>query len=380
MSNLLLFKKGWSYIVEPTEIMAKVQRRSGSDRADLQMLALEYQRTPYQPILNGPHTRGMNDYLERDVQVLKVGDSRDELFRREGSAEILELDSNQSGYGDSGKFNHSSEVMNDSVKFNLEDYDEIQQRSVGIDNEGIMTFEQHRALPLSQGMHSAGAKPITRMKADVESKMVQTDDSYLQRKMSKKVQTIHLDESDSDDDKDLANQSLNQSMTSSLHGPAYDKSFQDPGFLNMAMRTLVGDQLKNGRQGMWNIRESRQGHDRDEFEHDTIRKSFASSLPRRSFSRHSDQDSQTRLSKKRGQIYFNGNRTPPTPNYTETKASILRRRTVNVQPHENSLTKRPSVLSNYHSSSMTDLTRASKRRIDKTNKIHGSTPESLELF
>lgn len=329
-------------------------------------MVFEHQ-TFYRPKQQGNYAHGRKKYSERDVQILKIEDSPDELFRLEGSAEILDLDSNQSHRDTSGKFSHSSDSTFDPVKFNLEDYDEIQHRSVGIDNEGI-TFEQHRALPFSNFVEKHENK--TKLK---KSKMVQTEDSFLQRKMSKKVQTIHLDESDSDDDQELANQSLNQSMSSSLHGPTYDKSFQDPGFLNMAMRTLVVDQLKNVGRGKWNVHEAKQdtGEDNDL----KSKKSFSR------YTQNSDHDSLgARLSKKRGHIYGNGSRTPPTPNYTETKASILRRRTVNTQPQENSLFKNSSFLKSFHSSSMIDLSKRSNQRSEKQSKIHSSTPEGLERF
>ena len=58
--------------------------------------------------------------------------------------------------------------------------------------------------------------------------MAQTDLTYAVR--NKKIQTIRIDESDSDDDQDIANQSLNQSMLTASDVRAFGlKSFNEPG-------------------------------------------------------------------------------------------------------------------------------------------------------
>ena len=79
-----------------------------------------------------------------------------------------------------------------------------------------------------------------------ENKLAQTDLTYAVR--NKKIQTVRIDESDSDDDPDIANQSLSQSMmlVNSSDARAFGlKSFNEPGFANLAMQTLVRDELRN---------------------------------------------------------------------------------------------------------------------------------------
>ncbi len=69
---------------------------------------------------------------------------------------------------------------------------------------------------------------------------------------NKKIQTIRIDESDSDDDPDIANQSLSQSqmlarsmLTSGDYRAEGLQSFNEPGFANMAFRTLIQNDLRN---------------------------------------------------------------------------------------------------------------------------------------
>ena len=63
--------------------------------------------------------------------------------------------------------------------------------------------------------------------------------SSLALQVNRKSQTIfHLDDSDSDDDPDLANQSLSQSMMRSNGMLGYSKSFQVCMYLNKFLSKL----------------------------------------------------------------------------------------------------------------------------------------------
>ncbi len=61
---------------------------------------------------------------------------------------------------------------------------------------------------------------------------------------------MRIDESDSDDDPDIANQSLSQSMmlAQQQQQQVILKSFNDPGFLNVAMQELLRDELRKDGQ------------------------------------------------------------------------------------------------------------------------------------
>ncbi len=75
--------------------------------------------------------------------------------------------------------------------------------------------------------------------------VAQTDLTYAVR--NKKIQTVRIDESDSDDDPDIASQSLNTSMlVNSGDVRAFGlKSFSGQGFANVAMHALVSDELRS---------------------------------------------------------------------------------------------------------------------------------------
>ncbi len=77
------------------------------------------------------------------------------------------------------------------------------------------------------------------------TQIAQTDLTYAVR--NKKIQTVRIDESDSDDDPDIANQSLNQSMmVNSGDARALGlRSFGGQGFANVAMHALVSDELRS---------------------------------------------------------------------------------------------------------------------------------------
>ena len=416
------------------------QRRSGHDRRDVQILTLDERNrgdgaSPSRirdvtDELNATHGSNQVDVLNLD-EADRGGPV--EHFRKDGGTEILLLDSPGDARYSEDYFH--DEVNNDaarpntleesSVKINLEDYDEmVTTRTVGIDhgdegNEG-MTFEAHRSRKLAAVREetATAAAAAAMEEVEKEDKMIQTTaPSYLMSKSSKKCQTIHLDESDSDDDQDLANQSLSQSMMSALQGQGlgYSKSFNDPGFLNVAMHTLVRDQIKNnGTQNLpshpshrRSTHQHHHGHLKDHHEEeDELDRSHRSllSYPGRTYSRHSEPPTGAQLdrmseremerernsedrkySRRRGYYnYYNGNRSPGSPTYTETKASILRRRTVNARPQEMKLSKkRSNALGKFNSASLNDISNLTPRTLDgrkssRTLSRNTSTPEGLD--
>ncbi len=115
--------------------------------------------------------------------------------------------------------------------------------------------------PSSVAGHTDYASQLSETATVSEEKNVQTDLSTLSKANRRSQTTFHLDDSDSDDDPSLANQSLSQSMMRAAKHLGYSKSFQvhsslqvpgrqcihsillhllqEPGFLNVAMHHLI---------------------------------------------------------------------------------------------------------------------------------------------
>lgn len=100
---------------------------------------------------------------------------------------------------------------------------------------------------------------------------------------------------------------------------------EEVGFLNVAMHHLVQDELQTQRGRP--VNQAGAGSRRSRSQVDYVSDDSSSQryiIHRKSMKKRSD-----------GNInYYDGNRTPPTPAYNETKASILRRRK-NHKPNEN---------------------------------------------
>ena len=117
------------------------------------------------------------------------------------------------------------------VRIQLQDYDEQQHHLRQIKEESPYGFLNRNvdvgaevSTRLEGGNDASNASVAMSMSED---KNVQTDKTYSVR--NAKIQTIRIDESDSDDDPDIANQSLSQSMMSAVQHNLGMKSFNDPG-------------------------------------------------------------------------------------------------------------------------------------------------------
>ncbi len=240
------------------------------------------------------------------VDVLNL-DDEDGMYERAGRAEVLRLDGDDSSGSD--------------VVFN---------------NEQFLAADDRNRLRL----------PLDSVRSNVsENKNVQTDLSFAKSNKRSQTTAAVFDMSDSDgDDNDIANQSLSQSQALGL------RSFNDPGFLNAAMQTLMIENLRKQSQ-----QQQLQHQFEDQSDFDKSHRSLLSYPGRAGYSRHNnnnaninDNASTSRESKasttnnsnrrfsvrpKKPYNYYNGSRTPPEPSYSETKASMLRRKTMNAEKH-----------------------------------------------
>ena len=145
------------------------QRRSGTDKSDLEISTLDNQ----------------------NLQVMKLDDDDDiGMYEKAGQAEILHLDDDDDDVFTGGGGRDSSATFSD-VRLN--------------DNHlGLLNPEDQNRLRL----------PLESERSNAENKNIQTDLTY--SKMNKKSQTTAavFDMSDSDEDNDIANQSLSQSQVS----------------------------------------------------------------------------------------------------------------------------------------------------------------------
>ena len=336
-----------------------LQRRSGrNSRRDLQLHAVD--ERPRRPSTGARH-RG-DGSSHQDVQVLNLDDKSGHTFYRDGNAEILQLDGGDNSSSLDGATQTSENRDLSPVRIEFQDFDD--------DNDLSLL---HNA-----GQNGGRVSDISYS----EDKNVQTDLSY--GRTSKKSQTLHLAMSDTEEDlSDIASQSLSNSQSSSYrnqHGFGL-KSFNDPGFLNLAMHTLVRDELKNGRRShlrsqqlgeleqLQQLEQQQRLHllqqqqllqpsDYEDSEFEKSHRSLLSYPGRTHFSRHSHrshvrhqqglhQTQRTEASSQPGRsnknfsvnsrktskyTYYNGTNSPPPQTYSETKASILRKRTMNARP------------------------------------------------
>ncbi len=273
-----------------------------------------------------------------------------QTFVKDGRTEILNLDDNE----------------DDNITFNVEDFDEQQN------------------LQIPDTDRSFNSMAIS------EDKTCQTEVTF--SKTNKKSQTIpiHIDDSDSDDDPDLANQSLNQARAQAEL--KLQQSFNEPGFANMAMQTLVTDEMmRNGPESMRKISnhlqpdsEHVQFYDMDS-EFEKSHRSFFGMPGRTHFSRHTNRSDPQhgyaeseisgvhsepadnrrfsfggkRKKKKKPYNHYNGNQNPH--NYGETKASILRKKprqsVTNSGNSDIKLSRKRTNISKRKSASMNELNR-----------------------
>jgi len=118
------------------------------------------------------------------------------------------------------------------VQIQLQDFDEQQRHLQQLAEAGgpydALTRPHHRHYDSLDGHVS--------QVAGGEDKVAQTDLTYAVR--NKRIQTVHIDESDSDDDPDIANQSLSRSHNlNSADAQAFGlQSFNGIGFANVAMQ------------------------------------------------------------------------------------------------------------------------------------------------
>ena len=134
------------------------------------------------------------------------------------------------------------------------------------------------------------------------------------------------------------------------------KSFNGPGFLNTAIHELLYDKARRGElvhphQQQQQQQQHQQFESESEFERS--HRSLLSYPGRTQFSRHSNEQQQqqqqqqqhpgresvvarrfSRRSKK-SHNFYNGNRTPDEPSYSENKASMLRQRNMNAKQSAN---------------------------------------------
>lgn len=264
---------------------------------------------------------------EKDVQILTLEDDqetkRGETFRRENGAEILELEEDEENVED---------LVNDELKLTQRTRLEVLKED---SDEELIRSELATA--------EMEAEAVAQQQRKVsDNKEQQTDLTYAH--VNKKIQTNTMEEDEQNSDIDMADEEsmtdaassvLSQSIrsTHSYHGgdpnryyrykKSTNPSLEEVGFLNVAMHHLVQDEFQRGRrpQAGGNVGNRRSRSQVDYVSDDSSQRYI---IHRKSMKKRSD-----------GNInYYDGNRTPPTPAYNETKASILRRRK-NHKPNEN---------------------------------------------